>query len=69
MCGTVEHQVDPVVGESFALQSIGRTCPAQCVHCGLFEDSRALPLFDVFAASALEHHGVDPGQVQQPAQQ
>ena len=60
-----ELQLDPLVDEALAAQTVAHADLVQQVDRPLLEDARADPLFDVLAAPRLEHDRVDALEMQQ----
>ena len=64
----VEAQLDPVVHEPLGVHPLPEADLVQQVHRRLLEHPRAHSLLHVLAVARLEDHGLDPTQLEQPAE-
>jgi hypothetical protein len=64
----VEDQLDAVVEEALAVHALPHAGGVEQVRRPLLEDPGALALLDVLARLALEDHGLDALELEQPAE-
>ena len=65
MAATAEAQLDAVMGQAEAFETLADAGFNQQVDGALFEQAGANPLFDILAAASLEHDRLDAGEVEQ----
>ena len=64
----VEAQFDAVVDEPLGVHPLAQADLVHQVHRALLEHAGAHALLDVLAVLGLEDHGLDPAQLEQPAE-
>ena len=69
MPGPVEVELEALVRQPFALQSVGQPGLAQQIDGALLEQSCADALLDVFATASLNDDGINTSESQQVSEQ